>query len=571
MFKRRDTYTSFLCGVAVICFTAFITSLAIAALDPTSVEQVIPEDTFVYLKLQDLQACREAIKNSENWQEATELITGLPQWTSAEHFIEMMPTFLGTDFQTLADTFLADEIAVMVSMGASGPMIGIAIKNRGKHQAAEDIFAAIVSRTDGVDGNAVSLTQETYQGIEYYTMYANKGAFRYGSVNKDLFLIGITDGSFKKMVDVYKAENTSIAANAAYRSAMDQFDGSEVLAFVNVDRALPFIKVMLPPAIGNGLVSVQTLVYSWDLLNQGGSQKIYAQMKPSQNNPFISQLEEKSEIRSRQGLSGEEGLSFAMGSSSLHTLWQMFILSQLAENPHTDKGLFGFFVSNETDIMNVLKGDIAISVDAATFYSFNASGMNFRTESLDDVVKSVELEFEAINLGAVFNPDAPSEWQTFFNGVVDKMTTDPVEEFDYKGMIFNTAMIPGKLYYGTVNDLFVLALSEAYFQSMVDNVLASKNAPSSQETAGIQPTGLIQFNLHEFLSYVSSTGKLSWLSKDALTLKKKIENLSISIAVKEGEAWLEMQLSKDEKLIETVASLAPVVFIGMTKDMIQIR
>ena len=571
MSKRRGIYTRLLFGVSVICFTAFLVSLAVSAIEDTSIERVIPEDALVYIKLQNLQACREAIKGSENWQEATELITGLPQWASTEHFIEMMPTFLGTDFQTLADTFLADKVAVMVSLGASGPMIGVAIQNQGKHQAVAEIFAGLVDRTDGVDGNAVSLTQETYQGIEYHTMHANNGAFRYGSVNKDLFLIGITDGSFKKMVDTYKTENTSIAANEAYRSAMDQFGGSEMFAFVNVDRALPFIKVMFPPAIGNGLVSVQSLVYSWDLLNQGGTQKLYAQMKAGQNNPIISQLEEASEIRSRQGLSGEEGFSFAMGASSLHTLWQMFILSQLAENPHTDTDLFGFFVSNETDIMNVLKGDIAIAVDAATFYTFNASGMNFRTESLDDVVKSVELEFEAINLGAVFNPDAPSEWKTFFDDIVDKMTTDPVEAFDYKGMTFNTAMIPGRLYYGTVNDLFLLALSETYFQSMVDNVLASKNVPSSQGTAGVQPAGLIQFNLHEFLSYVSSTGKLSWLSEDALMLRKKIENLSVSITVKGDEAWLELQLSEDEKLIETIAWLAPVVFMGMTKDMIQVR
>lgn len=571
MFKRRGTYITLLFGVSVIYFTAIMISLSISAIDDTSVEQVIPEDALVYLKLQNLQACREAVRNSENWKEATQLITGLPQWASAAQFLQMMPTFLGTDFQTLIDTFLADEVAVMVSLGASGPMIGAVIRNTGKHQEAENIFARLVSNTVGVDGNEVSLTQETYQGIKYHTLRANEGGFTYGSLNKDLFLIGITDGSFKKMVDVYKTETESIAANTAYCSAMDQFGGSEVFAFVNVDRALPFIKMMFPPVIGNELTSVQTLVYSWDLLHQGGSQRIYAQLKAGQNRTFISRLEEKLEIRSTQGLSGEEGFSLAVSQSNAYRIWQMLILSKLATEPHTANSRLGFLVSNQTDILSALAGDIALSVDASTFHTFNASGFNLRTESTDEVVQSVELEFEAINLGFIFNPNDPSKWQAFFDGIVEKMTTNPVVQFHYKGMTFNTATIPGKLYYGTVNDLFLLALSEEKFQSMIRKVLASKNNLSSSESVEIRPAGLIQFNLHEFLSYVESTGEVPWLSKDALTLRKKIESLLVSIAAREDEIWLEVQLSEDEKPIETVALLAPVVFMRMTKDMTHIR
>lgn len=568
---RRGIYTSLVFGISVICFTVFMGSLGVAVIDSTSVEQVIPGDALVYLKLQNLQACREAVKNSENWKEAVALITGLPQWASVEQFINMMPMFLGTDFQTVIDTFLADEVGVMVSLGAGGPMVGVVIKNSGKHQAAEDIFVRLVKSTDGVDGNEVSLTEGSYRGIKYYKLHANEGAFTYGNLNKDLFLIGIMDGSFKKMVDVYMTENTSIAGNTTYRSAMDQFGGSEIFGFVNMEMALPFTKMLFPPAIGNELASVQTLVYSWDLLHKGGSQKIYTQLKEGRNKAFISRLEEKTEIRSMQGLSGQEGFSLAVAPSSAHTLLQMLILSKLASESHTNDSPYGFLISDKTDIASALTGDITLSVDASTFHTFNESGLNFRTESTDEVVKSIELEFGAINLGFIFNPDSPLKWQAFFDSIVDKMTTDPVEEYAYKGMTFNIVTIPGKLYYGTVNDLFVAALSEQHFQSIIGNVLASKNSPSLEEATAIHPAGLIQFNLHEFLSYADSTGEISWLSKDALTLRKKIESLLVSLAAKGDEMWLEIQLSKDEKPIETVALLAPVVFIGLTKDMIQIR
>ena len=568
---RRDIYTSWIFGISVICFTVFMGFLGVYAIDDTSVEQVIPEDTLLYLKLQNLQECREAAQNSENWKETKELITGLPQWASVRQIIQMMPTFLGADFQTVIDTFLGDEVAVMVSLGAGGPMIGIVIKNRDKHHAAENIFARVVNSTDGVDGNEVSLTEGSYRGIKYYKLHANEEAFTYGSLNKDLFLIGIKEGSFKKMVDVYKTENTSLAANTAYRSALDQFGGSEVFAFVNVDRALPFIKTMVPPAIGNELASVQTVVYIWDLLHQGGSQKIYVQLKEGQNGTFISRLEEKSAIRSTQGLSGKEGFSLAVASSSTRAIWEMLIPPKLAAEPHTDNSFLGFLIPNQTDILSALTGDITLSVDPSAFHTFNDSGLNLRTESTDEVIKSVEVEFRPINLGLIFNPDSPSKWQAFFDGIVEKLTTNPVEQFDYKGITFNTATIPGELYYATVNDLFVLALSVKQFQSIVDNVWVAKNKSSSQEITGIRPAGFIQFNLYEFLSFVNSTGEISWLSKEALRLIKNIENLWVSLAAREDEIWLEVRLSEDEKPIETVALLAPIVFVWMTKDMIPTR
>ena len=286
---------------------AIFSVLLISTAQARTIESVIPRDSLVYLKLQNLKECREAIESSENWKEAAGIISAAPQWQPMHQFMQMLPMFTGTDIQGLLETFLGGQIAVTVSPGAEGLMVGIVIENRDTRQQAEHILFQLIGTLSGMAGNPVQPEEGAYQGITYHTVQLNTLQLTYGGIDETFLLVGITPGSFEKMIDTYKAEENAITESTTYRVAADKFGKNEVFAFVNVEIGSPYLKAILPPLVGAQLDAFQTLTYSWELLQPGGTQQLSGTLKNDAHGTLISLFQEPSKMQAIQGLSdGEE-------------------------------------------------------------------------------------------------------------------------------------------------------------------------------------------------------------------------------------------------------------------------
>ena len=99
---------------------AIFTIVLVSTTHAQTIETVIPADSFLYLKLQNLQECREAIENSENWQAAAGIISAASQWQDIQQLIQALPMFTGTDIQGLIETFLGSQVAVKFRLAQRG-------------------------------------------------------------------------------------------------------------------------------------------------------------------------------------------------------------------------------------------------------------------------------------------------------------------------------------------------------------------------------------------------------------------------------------------------------------------
>lgn len=541
---------------------AIFTVVLVSTTHAQTIETVIPADSFLYLKLQNLQECREAIENSENWKAAAGIISAASQWQDIQQLMQALPMFTGTDTQGLIETFLGSQVAVTVSPGTAGLMVGIVIENSGDGatpplQKAEQILSQVIATLSGMAGNPVQPQVGDYQGITYHTAQLNTMELTYGRVDETLLLMGITPGSFQKMVDVYKTSRESITSNTSYRSVADKYGKHEVFAYVDAETGGPYLKAILPLLVGAQLDAFQTLVYSWDLLKQGGSQQLYGTLKNGAQGTLISLFQEPSKMQAIQGLSGDEELFLTVAPSSSQTLWPM-ILGSERDTIATAGSLRSFLIPDETDLIGAVKGELVISADSS-FINFVPKLI---VSSGYGKIKGLKVEFPETDSGLIFHPDSPVKWQALFKDLLEKLSTEPPQQFDYKDMTFNTAAIPGTLYYGSVNELFVIALSKKKYQSIVDNLLTGNPTPIFKrrlEDLPANPACLFQLDIEKFLPFVETEG-LPWWRPELIAFTQKVGVLFASLAVRADAASLELTFSPEEKPIDAIARVAPILF-----------
>ena len=546
--------------LSLLC-VALLATVPASITHAETIETVIPSDSFIYLKLQNLKACRETIENSEDWQEAATTIAATPNWQPLSQFMQMLPMFTGTDLPSLIETFFGGQVAVTVSAGAEGLIVGLTIENGDKRQAVEETLAKMLNTLRVMSGSQTPTEVGNYEGVTYHTTELDPLRITYGNVGM-LLLVGITPGSFEKMVDTYKKSHPAITENPAYQSAVNYFKEDEVLLFVDTAAAQPFIGATLPPPLANQLAAFQTMVCSWDLLRPGGSLQISGTLQADAQGILTPLLQTQPKMRSIQGLSGEEELFFTVAPASSQTLWQLILGGTRTSTDTESAG--NFLISVETDVIDAVTGEFAIAGNLSTLEALREHGTNFNTRSVNNKIESIEIEFPEADLGIIFNPDSPSEWQALFSGLLEKLSTEPIRQSNYKGITLNIASIPGILYYGNVNELVVIAFSERRCQSLMDNLLTGETAPNIKkklDALSAPPTCLFQLNLGKFLSFLADTEEFPWLGQETGISTEKVGNLFTSLAVESDVAQLELTFSSEEMPIDAVARVAPLIFL----------
>ncbi|MDD9974363.1 MAG: hypothetical protein OXU27_10170 [Candidatus Poribacteria bacterium] len=529
-----------------------------------TIETVIPADSFLYLKLQNLADCRGVMETSDSWKTASDIITDSHKWLPVHQLMQTLPTFAGTDMQGIFKTFLGDKIALTLSPGAEGVMIGLVIQNAGKTQEAEQTLSKFISTLAGM-GNKVSYSEGDYRNTHYHTVQINEQQFSYGSVS-DFFLIGSPLDSFKKMVDVYETQEASIANNTTYLSVVETYRNSEFFAFVDVTTAAPYLKLLLPPIVARELEAFKTVSYSWKLLREGGGLRMFGQLKGGTEASLIPRLKTAARLQTTQGLSGTEDFFVALAPSMAPIFWQVFLADFSSE-------LRSFLFPSAIDWQAALAGELTVSIDFSSVFTNlrkNSQQLRYIVDKPDGThIESVNIDFPPENIGILLRPDAPEELQTVFNGFLEK-TSFPArrQQVDYKGITMNIDSIPGTLYYGNINDFFLIAFSEKQFKTMVDNLLDKTHTSDLPERLALiaaPPAGVIHFNLGSFArAMVIAT---PWMTQEAAAPVRQIGAHLMSLVVQEETAWLDIAHAPDETGIEVVAKLAPSLFLFITEQL----
>lgn len=539
----------------VVLFTLAMTVTSHAK----TIEDVIPADSFLYLKIQHLAACREAVENSDNWKAAAEFIAASPNWAPMNQLLQMLPIFTGKEMSGLIDTFLGDRVALTVSAGEEGLLVGLVVQNAGKAAAAEKTLTTLTQTLSSM-GNEVNVAEATYQDITYHTVAVSGQQFTYGSLDTDLFLVGLTPASFKKVVDVSRAEQASIATNAAYRSVVEMAGQNELFAFVDMTVGGPYLQLLLPPIIGSELTGFRTLGYTLDLLRSGGGHRLYGQLNPDGKETLISRFQEPTAMQTTRGLSGTEEFFFALPTQSASLFWQAVLGGQAP----TEVRLFLF--PPTAALQAALAGELTCTIDVTNFGA-HSTLYKVNTDTTNGVLDSVGIDFEELNVGFLFVPDAPEKWQEVFQGILEKCAVQPRRQVDYKGVTCNIVEIPGALHYGTVDDIFLLAFSEKQFQTLVDSLLAAPASGGLQQRLAanaVPPAACLQLDFGALIRATAQNN--SWMPAEVVASTGQMAPLFASLIVQKETASLNLVHAPDETASEAMAKLVPFLFLTFTMN-----
>ena len=537
----------------------WILTLLPALLAPTvqaqTIESVIPAESFLYLKIQNLGTCQEIIETSDSWKTASHIIPAYEKWLPVQQFMQMLSMSLGTDIQQILETFLGNQIAITVSHASEGLMIGLVIQNVDKTQAAEQIFSKLSVTLKGM-GSEVNISEDTYRDIHYHTLQRNEQQLSYGSVG-DFFLIGTPVDSFKKMVDIHKKQDASLLSNPKYRALVETYGNSDFFAFVDVTTAAPILTLLLPPIMARELTAFETLGFRWELLRTGGGLRFFGQLKSETETFLISRLVTETVRQTRMGVSGTEDIFVALAPSIAPMFWQMFL-----EGFSSD--VRSFLFPSAVDWQAALVGELTLSADVSSFFSRN----RYIVDKPDgNQIASVHIDFPPANFGILLKPNAPKELRSLFNGFIEKISIpERRRQADYKGITMNTDSIPGTLYYGNIKDFFLLTFSEQQFQTMVDNVLNETHTNDLQLQLALmnaQPTALLQIKLGPFVNAIAAA--TPWLTEQAAGPTRQIGAHLVSLSLQEKTVSLNIAHAQNEKGIEVVGQLAPTLFLSIAK------
>ncbi len=153
---------------------------------------------------------------------------------------------------------------------------------------------------------------------------------------------------------------------------------------------------------------------------------------------------------------------------------------------------------------------------------------------------------------------------------LEKKTAMPEhrQQADYKGITMNTDSIPGHLYYGNINDFFLLTFSQQQFQKMVDQVLNETHTDTEDWQAQLglidaQPTTLLQIKIGPFVEAIAAA--TPWLTEQAAGTTRHIGTHRVSLSLQESTVSLDIAHARNEKGIEVVGQLAPTLFLSIAK------
>ncbi len=567
-FSAQRKRTLFWCNLSlalqICCITLFTVSFANAA----KVEDFIPQESLVYVKLQNIDEVYGEVETSQTWEQALALLLHTPGWQEMQQGIAMVQGFLGTDLLSVIETVGYRTAFAVWSNKENTSEMGLVVHSGGNLSELQR-FTKIVEGLIGMSNtNTFHIDAGEYQRVRYNMMAVDQQhTVKYGFVDEFLVL-GVGEGAFEKLMDTFRKKAPSITKNMHYAQISKKAGSGQVSLFCNVQQTLKDFPKDADKAERNDLEKLiafldehqfcEAMLGEFNLLQIGKFFTLHAELTQEsikQYREFIpnseSFVKEKNPFKTVKTVSPNEDLFIAIAPVVSEVLWRgisEFIAEEADDNVYAGISSFeGLLNLNlEDDIFPSLTGELAISVyDLAAFDP--------------TALESLDIEFDgafSINAGGletqgslIFNPSNLIKWNLLGNSVSNLQNLS-VSQTDYNGVSVST--FATNLHYTTVDGLFLFGSSEEQLHTLIDEIKNGKS-PVYFTQLPKTPVAIAQLNV----ARVFELEKGQPPSDRVLVNSNEMEPVVAWISVKDGKALLEMTLSRKDTGLQALAMLMP--------------
>ncbi len=532
----------------------FIPSLP-SYVNAATVDDFMPNDSLVYLKLQDLDEVYTEITTSEVWKKTTDELFGASDSEDMRSRLLALEAIIGTDVYGVIDT-IGYQTGLALWIDEDNTVNGGLVIHSGGNLKELQRFTKIVSGTIGLAGGTLSLDAGEHRKVKYNMLKLEEANLTYGFIG-DFLVVGKEKNSFEKLIDTYRKKIPSIKKKDSFAKVSKKLGSGELRIFANVAGILPYIDEIDE----NSRVQLETFTNFYanvNLLDTGPFIKIHTEFNDknldSRITPF---LKEGDELKILNSMSGKEDLFVAAAPGVLDAVWQL--IQDEIRNAETDDVLAiityleGILNLNfEGDFIPAMTGEIALSVDDLSLFDPSA------LESLDVNIDN-SLQVDATNVetdgGLLFISNNKSKWDQLGNSILNLQNAS-ISSFDYKGK--KVTILSSNFYYTESNGLALMSFSEDQIYSLVDR-MAEKKKKVRMKHVPKSPLVFAKLSTNKLLQVIQDN------IQDEITIKNQDELFPIFawIAVSENVAMLEVILSEKESPIEVFAKIAPIVIPSM--------
>ena len=519
--------------------------LTIPLAHAAEVEDFIPKESVLYVKLQDIDEVYGEIEISENWEKALALLQDLSDWQEMQQGLVMFQGMLGTDLSDIIETVgYRTALAVWLDEADSSQrQVGIVIHSGGNLDTLRQL-TKIVEGFLGI-GNETTLRLDAgvYQRVRYNVLEGLDSPLKYGFVDEYL-VIGAGEGSFEKLLDTYRTDLPSIQQKPEFAKGLEKTGSGEVIVYANVPHVLPAMEDSLDRWMRAHFPIFKSVFGQLNLLETGPFLQVAVEYDLNlPENEIGMFLKEGQRLKTLNALSGEDDLFVTVAPKVVESIWKSVPTDDAAEGISFLEGLMNLDL--EEDIMTGLTGELALSIPDFTHFDPEAlSGFRFEFDG------SIELDAGDVqtNGGIVFNSSNRMKWDQIGNSL-SNLQNASVSQTDYKGA--TVSEVSSNIFYSEVDGLFLIGFSENQMYTLIDTIKRKKNPPYLKQLPKT-PTAFAQLNLARVLEFEKGA-----LPADKLLVNsKEMPRLLTWLSVEGDAAVLEMTIS-EETPIEMLAKLVP--------------
>ncbi len=523
------------------------------------VEDFIPKDLILYLKLQDIDEVYGEIELSENWEKVFTLLPDASGWQELQQGIAMLQGMLGTNPLDLIETVgYRTALAMWFDEAQDGLVqLGLVIHSGGNLDKLQQMTKIVEGLLGMSDANTLHVDAGVYQQVRYNTLKINDEIYKYGFVD-DFFVLGVGEGSFEKLLDVYRTDTPDMQENEEVNRALEKTGSGQVIVFAHVDYVFMMLS-RLDVWVETQLPIFPLLFGHLNLLETGPLLQLAIQFKPDAppDNEIGILLREGAKLETLNAVSGEEDLFVAVAPGFLEGVWELARTEMDKDTTGDTDRAISFLegilnLDLEEDIMTGLTGELALSVPDLT---------RFDPEAVRDIKVEVDGAFSLdagdveTNGGIIFSPSNRMKWNQVGNSL-SNLQNASVSQTDYKGT--TVSGFASNIYYGEIHELFLLGFSEDQVCTLIDGI-QQKKEPAYLKQLPKTPTAFAQLNLARALEMENGSPPADKLIVDS----KEIPLFLSWLSVEDGTALLEATLSEKETPIEMLAKLVPYLLWNM--------
>jgi len=523
------------------------------------VEDFIPKDIILYLKLQDIDEVYSEIEISENWEKVLTLLPDVSGWHEMQQGLAMFQGMLGANLSDIVETVgYRTALALWFDEAQDGLMqLGLVMHSGGNLDKLQQMTKIAEGLLGMSEANTLRVDAGVYRRVRYNMLKINNDIFKYGFVD-DFLVLGVGEGSFEKLLDVYRTDAPDMQENEEVNRALEGTESGQVIVFAHIDYVFMMLSG-LDVWVETQLPIFPLLFGHLNLLETAPLLQLAIQFKPDAppNNEIGMFLKDGAKLETVNALSGEEDLFVAVAPGFLEGVWEVARTEMDKDATGGTDGAISFFegilnLDLEEDIVAGLMGELALSVPDLRHFDLRAV-RDIKVEV--DGAFAIDAGDVETNGGIIFNPSNRMKWNLIGNSL-SNLQNASVSQTDYKGTTISG--FASNIYYGEIDGLFLLGFSEDQVSTLIDGI-KEKKKPSYLKYLPETPTAFAQLNLARALEMEKGTPPADKLLVDS----KEIPLLLGWLSVEDGMSLLEVKLSEKETPIEVLAKLVPFLLWNM--------